>query len=219
MTARQIMNESIERKTRERTTLAHISTKARQSVVLAEETLDARGVLPAATMGNKIFTTERKPKMKNTQDTEATTRLLGVIAEIHEAAQQAQEKNCVIDDSELTLNKFVRQGDIYIQRIDKLPEGLVPWGSNKIADGETIGSRHMVSGCQVWRRSDHDRMDNVIVKVDGEDVPCTRYIGPCIEADGRWDNTHPEHWRYDNPPGYFQTYYQADFAAQRKVAD
>ena len=146
-----------------------------------------------------------------------TNNIEAIIAEIERTAKESTNEECIID--KMTLKDYYRQGDVYFQPIDKLPKGLVPWGSNQVTEGTSLGSTHTVHGCTVWKRPDHGEAQLVRAIVDGEEIAGTRYIGPIIEADSRWENRHAEHCRFENPPGYFQTYYQADPVTLKRVED
>jgi hypothetical protein len=107
------------------------------------------------------------------------------------------------------MNKHVRQGDVYLTRIEKPADlsGYVAYKDNQIAKGETKGSRHIIAGnVNMFIKKDMDRME-------------TETLGPVIVAEESFKLTHPEHAHFDIPAGTYQVTYQLNFAKQARVRD
>lgn len=100
----------------------------------------------------------------------------------------------------------IRQGDIYITRLDELPQGLTPATTNQLAPGTTQGSRHVVR-----------HQDGVTVYSRGGDA----LTGPVIDAPQGCYIEHPEHGHIDIRCGgvYSVTYQRAYAEELRRVAD
>jgi hypothetical protein len=138
-----------------------------------------------------------------------TITLNKAIEQINASAQCADHDKRIVDD--LPVGAHVRQGDVYLERIESKPQGLAPWASRQIAEGVTLGSRHLLSGAEAFRRTDH----GVAVKRNMG----TAYVGPVVEAGSRFLLTHPEHCDFDLPGGCYQVWYQSDPMAMARVAD
>ena len=100
----------------------------------------------------------------------------------------------------MAFGEIVRQGDVYLTRVDHLPDGEV-CEERQLAPGNTKGSRHIVS----------ESTDCVIVTPRRS----SPLIGPCIESRSRLIVEHPEHGWLDLPPGIYQVTYQRDYAKER----
>lgn len=101
---------------------------------------------------------------------------------------------------------YVRQGDLYITRLDRLPYGAseIPY-ANQLAPGTSRGSRHCLS---------HDRVVMYQIKDHGPlDGPILRVAEPVTI-------THPEHGDWILGKGIYQITYQRAFAEElRAVLD
>lgn len=138
------------------------------------------------------------------------TTLSGALDQIGQAASSADCDKRIVDD--LPVGAFVRQGDVYLEKIQEKPRGLTPWGGRQVVEGATLGSRHVLSpNARAYRCPNHDRP----VQRQGG----TAYVGPVVECDERFLLTHPEHAEFDLPPGVYQVWYQSDPQAQARVAD
>ena len=100
----------------------------------------------------------------------------------------------------------IRQGDIYITRLDELPGGLKPAKTNQLAPGNTQGSRHVV------------RADAGVVVYERQGDALT---GPVISAPEGCHIEHPEHGDIAIKCGgvYGVTYQRAHAEELRRVAD
>ena len=105
----------------------------------------------------------------------------------------------------LMIGETARQGDVYITRIDSIPNGLKKIESRQIADGSSKGSRHIVS-------------DNCVIFDNPEkNIFSGNYIDATKEG---FNLTHPEHaWICDFPKGFYEINYQIDFNRQQRVRD
>ena len=100
----------------------------------------------------------------------------------------------------------IRQGDIYITRLDELPVGLKPAKTNQLAPGSTQGSRHVV------------RADAGVVVYERKGDALT---GPVISAPEGFRIDHPEHGDIAIECGgvYGVNYQRAHAEELRRVAD
>lgn len=109
----------------------------------------------------------------------------------------------------VSVGDVVRQGDLYFECIEKLPEGK-PTSNRQLVPGTTQGSRHILDG------------DVKIVKdAQFKRMPAT-LVGPAFEAIGDVTATHPEHGHKVFPAGTFwQTYGQQAYDQEmiRRVRD
>lgn len=98
---------------------------------------------------------------------------------------------------------WIRQGDIYIEAVNKLPLSFDQETSNKqLAPGENRGSRHVVEGdVKVFLQSNPSSND---FSRDGV------LSGPALVAKDRFKVTHPEHAHFSLPAGTYRVYYQMD---------
>lgn len=99
----------------------------------------------------------------------------------------------------------IRQGDIYVWRIDGVPNGATAREDRQLALGNTKGSRHVaLPGPKLY------------------DLPLNKrhmLLGPVVKAPARWEITHPEHAHYSLPSGVYQVGYQLDQRTRQAVAD
>jgi len=102
----------------------------------------------------------------------------------------------------------VRQGDIYITRLNKMPEGVKPYknsegGDNQLAPGTSQGSRHVLA-------------ENETAKLYSLPNP-TALDGPIIDAPNGCRVNHPEHGDIDfQMGGIFKVTYQRAHAEELK---
>lgn len=105
----------------------------------------------------------------------------------------------------MPFDKHVRQGDIYLWRIRSIPKGCTPRENRQLAEGASIGQRHMIGA-----------------KAKLYDLPTKMrhpLLGPVIEIPEREVGTHPEHAHYSLPACIVQVGYQLDEKTQRAVRD
>ena len=135
------------------------------------------------------------------------------IADIQEFASQATNDVRIIDKIEV--GQAVRQGDVYITRIESfVKKDYKPTSETKLAPGNTPGSRHFIeqtSGIKVWASN---KTENIVSNNSG--FYC---LGPVIEAATSFKVTHPEHAHFYLPEGTYQVSYQVDPATMRRVLD
>ena len=105
---------------------------------------------------------------------------------------------------EMEVGDSVRQGDVYLTRISRLPRGAVEvkQPDRQLAPGTTQGSRHCLRS-----------LDGVRVYHFAQPGPLD---GPVIEAESDWAVEHPEHGDYVLPPGTYAVTYQRAFADELK---
>lgn len=129
---------------------------------------------------------------------------------IAEAAKQPLTTTRVVTG--IKVGEFARQGDVYLERIDKLTKGWSKTGNRQLAPGTSPGSRHVVT-------------KGPTLFVSPERAPTERnrtglrLLGPQIEAKEAFTVEHPEHAHITLPPGVYQTSYQLDWQQQRAVQD
>ena len=138
----------------------------------------------------------------------------------------AQKRPELRDCRRLPYGRLVRQGDVYIGRVDTFtefaalmtkfirarnsaalmtaPAKWVPTDNRQLAPGHTKGSRHIVGigECKIYAP-------------DGGGF----LVGPRIEADGTWELNHPEHAAYLFGRGCHFVSYQLDARTLRRVQD
>ena len=132
-------------------------------------------------------------------------KAIEVFNKVKENATITKKKKIVIEH--IGINKYIRQGDIYIRRIEKIT-GTKKINNRQLATGSTKGSRHMV--------------DDSVELFDGfiflKNSP--KFIfGPQIKAKKCFLITHPEHADFILPAGNYQVSYQGDWIRQEKVRD
>jgi hypothetical protein len=125
-------------------------------------------------------------------------------ATVHDfATKQASDKMRVI--KEIPVGKCVRQGDVYIKRINKPKDlkDMPAFNETQLAPGNTMGSRHMVTGdVKMFKKADADQ-----------------FTGPVIVSKTGFTVTHPEHAHFQLPAGTYQVTYQLDWATQQRAKD
>jgi len=110
----------------------------------------------------------------------------------------------------------VRQGDLYLTRLDCEPPGGVPSGARQLAPGTTRGARHVVQGdCDVLQVPERAAVEALRRVIPGADA--SQIVGPVIRARGPATITHPEHGDRTLPGHscYLVTYQRAWSAEDR----
>jgi len=102
---------------------------------------------------------------------------------------------------------YVRQGDVYIWLVSKLPQDAKPVKAiEQLAPGTTKGSRHCLdslNGVTMFVRLNANELQGPFMRLD-----CERVV------------THPEHGDWRLPPGLYEITYQRAFADElRRVRD
>lgn len=103
-----------------------------------------------------------------------------------------------------------RQGDVYIEFLDRVPDGAVKLNKKQhgcqLAPGATQGSRHVLDslvGVTMYRLPESTVLD-----------------GPVLVTSRERTVTHPEHGDVVLPPGTYGITYQREYAEElRRVAD
>lgn len=127
--------------------------------------------------------------------------------------KEADEKsiNSIRVVRKMEVGQVLRQGDVYIHRVDddhkrgkKIAEGKI-----QLALGQSIGQRHFLVGD--------------LVAYEGTTLPkwCRQgtFLGPLVVLKKRAKNTHPEHAHSSLPAGTYQVTHQLDVKTMRRVAD
>jgi len=102
---------------------------------------------------------------------------------------------------------YVRQGDVYVWLVSKLPKNCEPAKAiEQLAPGTTKGARHCLDsldGVTMFVRSDANELQGPFIRLE-----CERVI------------THPEHGDWRLPAGLYEITYQRAFADElRRVRD
>lgn len=113
----------------------------------------------------------------------------------------------------LAIGEVIHQGDIYLQKIEKVPPFASLSQTRQLARGNSQGSRHIVSGsCLVWNT---DTLGKKLTTDYG-----TTIVGPVIESPDEYVTvTHPQHADHSIPPGIYQCYLQYSYATDKAVRD
>lgn len=101
-----------------------------------------------------------------------------------------------------------RHGDVYIVRIDELPDGLKLKKTRVLAEGEVTGHHHMLQGASASVEVyEQEGTDELIMQVFGDDVSVV----------------HQEHAEVELMPGDYRVFVQEEHdpleQEMRKVAD
>lgn len=135
-------------------------------------------------------------------------KLVEEIQKIAQQAEQADTTTRVIH--RMKLQQAVRQGDIYLVKIDRDVSKLQPLDTQQLIPGTSQGSRHVAEPPARLFVDDNKVLDGI--------AP-TALRGPVVDSSERFLVTHPEHAHISLPKGTYQVLYQLDFQAQRRVAD
>ena len=106
-----------------------------------------------------------------------------------------------------------RQGDIYVLRVpDNHPVGQSV-KSNQIADGVSIGARHILNG-------DFTVYEGVKSHAKVQELHSRAGLGYAFDVEPTTVLTHPEHDNYVfKTKGRFQVHHQVDLRTLRRVVD
>ena len=128
---------------------------------------------------------------------------------VTESARTHQNPECrhVHTDKDWPVGKFIRQGDVYIKRLPldaiKTMTGLTASAKTmQIATGDTVGSRHIVSGLGKGRILNREN--------------ATVLQGPIIEAPTGFYLGHPTHGDFDATglPGCYEVSFPRDLTQE-----
>ena len=95
------------------------------------------------------------------------------------------------------------QGDLILVRIASLPKSAKPRASRQLADGNTQGSRHVISRKAKCFDADATEVSMLIASANGCKVDA-RYVGPLFVSPSKPtanDLDHPEHGNQGFPAG------------------
>jgi hypothetical protein len=129
-------------------------------------------------------------------------------AEIERLAKE-NAKTEVRHVKEMAVGKVVRQGDIYIHRVDDDHAHGKALKDRQLALGNTMGSCHIA-----------EKPSQVF---EGTTLPkwCDRrtFMGPLVKSKKRFTVSHPEHAHVSLPPGCYQISHQMDARTMSRVQD
>jgi hypothetical protein len=134
------------------------------------------------------------------------------VIEAHEEIERLAKENAVQEVrriQSIEIGKVIRQGDIYLHRVDEKHTRGKKLKSRQLALGNTMGSRHIAeSPAKVF---------------EGTTLPgwCDQrtFLGPLVESKKRFTVTHPEHAHVDVPAGCYQITHQTDARTMERVQD
>lgn len=141
-------------------------------------------------------------------------------AEVQKTSADPDREVRYIED--FPVGKFYRQGDMYVKRIESLPENLKITKREKggqLVRGASLGSNHTVGEDVeiIW----HDQVGKIQnVNVNGK--RCGKALGPYLviaEERGFVENKHPHHADFSFPAGTYEVSYQTNMIHRRQVAD
>lgn len=111
----------------------------------------------------------------------------------------------------MEIGEWVRQGDIYLEKIESKPFGCLSKTQMQLAPGKSQGSRHILQSGNVYA---HPKEGQIEMR------EALHYCyGPVIESKEHLLVTHPEHAHISLPPGCYQVSYQVDTQQMKRVAD
>ena len=117
----------------------------------------------------------------------------------------------------------VRQGDLYLVAITRLPESCKPTHERQLAPGTSQGSRHVLTGeCEIFMADPAEVARLVAEACEPRSVAVPpELVGPVFRTLTEVTVTHPEHGDRTLPAGEcFATVYQRAYADEvRRVAD
>lgn len=132
--------------------------------------------------------------------------------EAHKAIEEYSKTEAVSKTRlvpKMKVGQAVRQGDIYLTAIDKMPKGyekVVNNGSLQLVPGSSQGSRHVI---------ENTAGITIHMIKNGSEL-----MGPVLEATKAFTITHPEHAHVVLQPGLYHTTFQKDWAEEeRRVRD
>lgn len=129
--------------------------------------------------------------------------------QVHAEIESKAKKEAVTETRDCTamsVGQVVRQGDIYIHRVEADHAHGLALKTNQLVPGTSQGSRHVAVGGSAY---------------EGTTLPtwCSEdtILGPCV--DGPFTVTHPEHAHCTFGPGRFQITHQMDARTLERVQD
>lgn len=116
----------------------------------------------------------------------------------------------------IEIGQRVHQGDVYLTRVqDAHPRGA-RLGTNQVAVGTNVGSRHVAEGAGVEVFVGQAYPPDFS---EPQGVQPNSLLGPVVVSPAAFTLTHPEHAHHKLPAGCYQVTYQADLATNRAVVD
>lgn len=96
-------------------------------------------------------------------------------------------------EADFSVGSVSHQGDLIFVRIKNLPKSSKPRDNRQLADGNTQGSRHVLSVGRVFDCDVEQVIQEISAVCKGVIVE-SQYIGPVIQTvEGVADVVHPEH--------------------------
>jgi hypothetical protein len=164
-------------------------------------------------VSDTLLFSEGEHEMKN--DTAATEERTARKAEFEKNLQDLRDSVESLDAAKTetigspSIGDVVRQGDLYLVNIEKLPEGK-KLEDRQLAEGNTQGSRHIVQGdvTLVSPNTAHPGIDRVL-------------CGPAFHCNEAAEVTHPEHGNKILPKDttWRVTFQRAHAEEMRRVQD
>lgn len=122
-------------------------------------------------------------------------------------SQPLAQPECIVNDAAklhptFEVGDVSHQGDLIMVSIRSLPKSAKPRKSRQLADGDTQGSRHVMTRGKVYD-ADASEVARLIMDATGISVE-EQYIGPVFVSPARPtadDLTHPEHGNQGFPSG------------------
>lgn len=119
-----------------------------------------------------------------------TTSVENEVAQIHKVGEQIKNdaRRC-FGPGEWERGDTSAQGDVMFINIGVLPASARPRKNRQLADGNTLGSRHIVTRGDVFE-CDPSEVANLALAATGQRIP-VKYIGPVFTGPALVE--HPEH--------------------------
>ena len=109
----------------------------------------------------------------------------------------------------IEVGQIVRQGDIYIHKVDENHSHGALQTNNQLAIGNSKGSRHIAESpakCYTGTNKPKTCKDAI-------------FLGPMVKSESRFTISHPEHANIELPAGCYQITHQLDPRTQERVRD
>ncbi len=136
----------------------------------------------------------------------ATLKIEDVVKTIEKESIAPNQDTRIV--KELAIGKGIRQGDVYLIRIDPShPIGEVLF-TQQLVVGTVQGSRHIVEGGKLYASTSWPK-----------GISRTAILGPIVRAKKRFTVTHPEHAHFVLPAGTYQCIQQLDARTRKAVQD
>lgn len=136
------------------------------------------------------------------------------VVRVSEAAKS--NKHETRDASALAVGQAVRQGDVYLARIELPKVKGETLTTRQIVEGVSLGSRHVVSGDALL----HRHADPASLAPKGLEAERALFLPLVIVGKGGATLTHPEHAHVSLPANSaWLCWSQMDWATQQRVLD